>query len=258
MTTAQIVLLILGIAIVIVSFFVVDRDAERDSDISLYNQPLQEITEDDLRVMKSQIHSISEEEIMKSLEETKDALSKLSNETIMSIHEFSDQVLAKIDHNNEEVVFLYNMLTTKEEEYKILYSKMELARKENKELLDRLTDSRLTKTMNETTITTHKNEKIEKEDDFSDTSLNGLENTLEDHKKSFDTQELWKIFDLDEGIEPEKEIIQNKIKMTQNKNEAILKLYKQKKSVLEISRELGIGQGEVKLVIDLYGKKANV
>lgn len=258
MTTAQIVLLILGIAIVIVSFFVVDRDAERDSDISLYNQPLQEITEDDLRVMKNQIHSISEEEIMKSLEETKDALSKLSNETIMSIHEFSDQVLAKIDHNNEEVVFLYNMLTTKEEEYKKLYSKMELARKENKELLDRLTDSRLTKTMNETTITTHKNEKIEKEDDFSDTSLNGLENTLEDHKKSFDTQELWKIFDLDEGIEPEKEIIQNKIKMTQNKNEAILKLYKQKKSVLEISRELGIGQGEVKLVIDLYGKKANV
>ena len=35
--------------------------------------------------------------------------------------------------------------------------------------------------------------------------------------------------------------------------EKILELYKSGKSVREISRELGMGQGEVKLVIDLYG-----
>ena len=35
--------------------------------------------------------------------------------------------------------------------------------------------------------------------------------------------------------------------------EKILALYKEGKSVRDISRELGMGQGEVKLVIDLYG-----
>ena len=35
--------------------------------------------------------------------------------------------------------------------------------------------------------------------------------------------------------------------------EKILELYKSGKSIREISRELGMGQGEVKLVIDLYG-----
>ena len=35
--------------------------------------------------------------------------------------------------------------------------------------------------------------------------------------------------------------------------EKILELYKNGKSIRDISRELGMGQGEVKLVIDLYG-----
>ncbi|MFW5632516.1 MAG: DUF6115 domain-containing protein [Acetivibrio ethanolgignens] len=37
-----------------------------------------------------------------------------------------------------------------------------------------------------------------------------------------------------------------------NQNEQILRLYEAGKSILEISRELGLGQGEVKLVIDLF------
>ena len=35
--------------------------------------------------------------------------------------------------------------------------------------------------------------------------------------------------------------------------EKILELYKNGKSIRDISRELGMGQGEVKLVVDLYG-----
>lgn len=40
--------------------------------------------------------------------------------------------------------------------------------------------------------------------------------------------------------------------MEGNQNEKILKLSEEGKSVLEISKELGLGQGEVKLVIDLF------
>lgn len=228
MTTAQIVLLILGLVIVIISFFVVDRNEERSSDIPLRNLHSNEITEDDIRGMKSQIQSISEEEIAKSLELTKDELSKLSNETIMSVHEYSDQVLAKIDHNNEEVVFLYNMLTTKEEELKQLFTKIDSARRESKEYLERLEELKNNGVMNE----------VSKKVDQIDIN--------EKNNNSLDMKELWTEFDIEDDDVSLDETIQNR-------NEAILKLHRQKKSVLEISRQLGIGQGEVKLVIGLYG-----
>ena len=37
-----------------------------------------------------------------------------------------------------------------------------------------------------------------------------------------------------------------------NKNEMILKLHREGKSNVEVARELGLGMGEVKLVIDLF------
>jgi len=37
-----------------------------------------------------------------------------------------------------------------------------------------------------------------------------------------------------------------------NNNERILKLYREGRTVLEIAKELGLGTGEVKLVIDLF------
>ena len=42
-----------------------------------------------------------------------------------------------------------------------------------------------------------------------------------------------------------------------NVNEKIKELHKQGKSVLEISKQLNIGQGEVKLVLALYGGITN-
>ncbi len=43
--------------------------------------------------------------------------------------------------------------------------------------------------------------------------------------------------------------------ISDNKNNQILKLHKQGKSVVEISKELNVGQGEVKLTLALYGGK---
>ena len=39
------------------------------------------------------------------------------------------------------------------------------------------------------------------------------------------------------------------------RQEKILALYAENKSVREISKQLSMGQGAVKLIIDLYGKK---
>ena len=37
-------------------------------------------------------------------------------------------------------------------------------------------------------------------------------------------------------------------------NDKILKMHSEGKSVMEISKELGMGQGEVQLILGLYGK----
>ena len=41
----------------------------------------------------------------------------------------------------------------------------------------------------------------------------------------------------------------------QNHNDEIIALYKKGRSVLDISRMLSLGQGEVKFVIDLYNAR---
>ena len=38
-----------------------------------------------------------------------------------------------------------------------------------------------------------------------------------------------------------------------SRNEEIISLYRQGRSVMEISKLLGMGQGEVRLIINLYG-----
>ncbi len=214
MTTTQIILLILGIAILIISFFVVDRNEELENEVSL-DFPSKQMTEEEMLSIKHQIRQLAEEEIAIGIENTKETLSKLSNETIMAVHDYSEQVLAKIEHNNDEVVFLYSMLTNKEEEYKKLYSKMDTIQKDNSyQAYEQMTRDPM-ETLNET-----------------------KELVLNPNKeKEQSSKELDKVEDEVRG-----------------KTEAILKLHNQNYSVLDISKKLGIGQGEVQLVIGIYGK----
>lgn len=214
MTTAQIILLILGIAILITSFFVMDRNEELENEVTL-NFPSKQMTEEEMLLRKHQIMQLTEEEIENNIEKTKETLSKLSNETIMAVHDYSEQVLAKIEHNNDEVVFLYSMLTNKEEEYKKLYNNMDNT---NKDSSYQEYDQKIRvpkKTLDET----------------EDVMLNPIVN------KEQSSNEMEKVED-----------------EARYKTEAILKLYNQNYSVLDISKKLGVGQGEVQLVIGIYGK----
>ncbi|HHX12254.1 MAG TPA: hypothetical protein GX731_05490, partial [Clostridiales bacterium] len=134
---------------------------------------------------------------------TEDDLSKLSNEKIIAVSEFSDQILEKINRNHEEVVFLYKMLNDKEKELK--------------------------ETVKEASIVQRFSE--EHKDDTVETKIIEKDNT----HPSFTSKE----YDMSD-------------QETVNNNDEILALYSQGKSIIEISRLLDLGQGEVKLVIDLY------
>lgn len=164
--------------------------------------------------VKEQINKMIKEEIDAAMVKTEDRLDKISNEKIMAVSEYSDQVLEKIDQNHGEAVFLYNMLNEKEDSIKKLIG--------NKNSEKRI------RTDNERTA---RDKNIEK-------PLERLKNA---QGKTKDTQGKTVY------AEEEKAALKNQ----KLKNDQILKLYSEGKSIIEIAKILEIGQEEIKLVIGL-------
>ena len=66
----------------------------------------------------------------------------MTNEKILAINEFGEQLLTKIESSHEEVVFLYDMMMKKEEEMKSTLNRMEVLRKENQTFIDKIMELR--------------------------------------------------------------------------------------------------------------------
>lgn len=198
MEPLEIVLVVLGIVIIIVSFFLVSSkkeisESELGKELSLDQVFSKEEIEDFNKGIINGLNVARED----TLNMTEDELSKLSNEKIIAVSEFSDQVLEKINRNHEEVVFLYKMLNDKGKEIKETVKEASVVQKLSEE---------------------------QKDDAVAHPSFTSMEYDISDQA----------VF---------------------NNNDEILALYSQGKSVVEISKLLDLGQGEVKLVIDLYHKK---
>ena len=198
LTAIEIIVLIIGFLAVCISFFVGNNaKTEQISHVDVPNETKEQL--------KREMSEYLEEKKEQTISETEEYLNRKSNEKIMEFDEFSSQILEKIDRNHQEVVFMYQMLSDKEEQLK--------------------------------------------------------EHLNHTHKKK-ETQAA--------GIEKKKEAVQKKMSEKEKKadkkpensknekndlNAQMLALYKQGKSILEISKMLHVGQGEVQLIVSLYGGK---
>ena len=75
--------------------------------------------QDQMEQLRHKIEQFNEEITRKQeekLEDTSEKMNTISNEKIMGISEYSDQVIDKIEKNHAEVVFLYDMLNEKQAE----------------------------------------------------------------------------------------------------------------------------------------------
>src|SRR5690554_1784275 len=94
-------MLIIGIFVIILSCFVVDRGGNKSSTESEAADRENQITQKELDSFKSKqseiLSSVSEDTIAR----TDEYLSRLSNEKIMAVTEYSDQILEKITKNHE-------------------------------------------------------------------------------------------------------------------------------------------------------------
>ena len=110
MTTLEILLLILGAVIFIASFIVPESKSELDAaDKQLTQEKLQELLQEEMKNVRSQVADAVDETVHYSMEKTERGLERLTNEKMTAVSEYAQTVLEDIHKNHEEVMFLYDM-----------------------------------------------------------------------------------------------------------------------------------------------------
>lgn len=225
----EIVLLIVGFACVCISFFVA-RNKQDESVEDGEGRASAVWTEKEEQMIRDRVNDILEERQNELVDSTEDKMNRLCNDKIMAVDEFSRQILEKIENNHQEVVFMYNMLNEKEKDVKKVV--IEPVRKEVPKAEPIVVQAQQTK------------EKATQAEPI-------VKSGAKQEPTALEKMQMKK----EESIKVASPVKEEPVADTDDVNAKIRKMYKEGKSVLEISKELNIGQGEVKLIIALYGGK---
>lgn len=173
------------------------------------------------------------------VEATEVRIEKILNEKILAVGNYSDNVMSDINKSHDEVMFLYGMLSDKEKEIK-------------KAVID---VENLKKSIKQNVIVPPQPEEPETEE----TNADRIEpEEKQDNKKEDipEEKEETKEFKITvDNVAPKSSAVAMSAKEARkksNNNEKILELYKKGRTSIEIAKELKLGIGEVRLVIDLY------
>lgn len=248
MEMMEIILLIVG-AVVFVASFLLPADkksADVEADNEAAKEEIQNLVAEQMKEIKSQVDDTVEEAVQYAMEKTERSLERISNEKIMAVNEYSDTVLTEIHKNHQEVMFLYDMLNDKHTALKNTASRVEKTAKEAQtiakeaEAVSKVAEEATRKaeqalpvfhSLHPETILPYEEEAKEKP------KRKTVRKTKEKPERQTEAVS-------DETVEYEE------IKF--NNNETILALHKLGKSKVDIAKELGLGVGEVSLVIDLF------
>lgn len=225
MDIMEIILLIAGGVVFTASFFIPDKKAAEVD--------VKELSEDEIRAVISREVASAKSRIEDLTEKTERTLEKLSNEKILAVEEYSDTVLAQIHKNHEEAVFLYDMLNNKHTSLKSSLGEVSRTVKEAREAaaaFGKQNPKEEVKPAAAQEPEAEKNRGIKK---ASAPEVSGPALPEAGIHKG--------LLSMKDGEEE-----------SHNNNDKILVLYRQGKSATAIAKELGLGVGEVKLVIGLF------
>lgn len=276
MTTMEIVLLVIGLIAFVISFLIPDKVSESEGE-SLTRDEIRNIVYDEYENTKTRLEDITEETVTYSVEKAERALDRITNEKMLALGEYSDSIMSQISTNHQETVFLHDMLNNNKNDLTVLLGQAvkdskeasEAAREaasisnkaldESKKAIDNATNAKESAVVAEDKMIAARkaieggNEPVEappvkkkttrkRTTSKSKTSKNAVPVDDNDNIIIENDGQISLRFDVDE--EPKA-----------NNNAKVLKLHKQGKSNVAIAKELGLGVGEVKLVIDLFDKK---
>ena len=274
----EIIIGVLGIALLVAGYLIPARKEEEESVETFSRDQVQEMVSQEVETVRSRIDGIVDETVQYAIEKAERGMDRLSDEKMIAVSEYSDSVLEQIGKNHEEVVFLYDMLNDKHENLKETVAEATRTANEVDEKVKAAEENLapiVEKIENTIEVASHipeappaavaeepepapvrqrskpvpivKNETILPvmvPDDNENEDPN--DDYLEDEWEDFD--------DTDDDNEPEGPELSfsSRSPGSRNSNDRILELHKEGKSNMAIAKELGLGIGEVKLVIDLF------
>ncbi len=230
MTMLEIVLLLIGIICIAVSFmFSVKLDGPEKTQST--GTKLSDNQKEDIRRQITSVFNEQTVRITQTVEDrTRDELERLSNQKIKEFAEYSDTVLGEINKSHNEVMFLYDMLNEK-----------------SKEVHNNIRDMQKAADKQKASIGVERGFHAVKDNTDPD------KNHMEEAALLYNA-EISAAVDVNKAVSvsQDENIQAGGIEAGDSKRDNVLKLYKQGKSVIEIAKTLGIGVGEVRLVIDLF------
>ena len=226
MEITEFILIIVGVVFLIGSFFVKDKLSSKDIDkmAQLSEAELKVIVERQLKNADNKVEEALEGIIEESQRVTKRSLEKETNDKIMAISEYSDTVMESMNKTHNEIMFLYSMLNDKHKDLTDLAGELQ-------EFSDNI-----------------KNTEIETSRVIE--SVDEIEHKVEEARPL--EQHEFLAASIEKTFTAEKSFSKNSLNSFNNHNAHILRLHGEGVSDVDIAKELGLGLGEVKLVIGLY------
>ncbi len=266
MTGLEVVLLLIGLIVIVASFVF---SSGKDGETSNSKAELTDKQKDDI---KKQILTVFDEQMEDVKERIELNLDKISAQKMNEMNEYSETILGEINKNHNEVMFLYDMLNEKKKEINITVRDINAAKKEIEEVvkLDSaataeessdvgfMASEAIMKSEKKTAAKTPGKKVLDQLDAAAETVSDGVaadETAVEDKPKKKTPTARTAAKRTRTAVKKETVREDNKDPKefeTGNNNEKILRLNAQGKSNVEIAKELGLGIGEVKLVIDLF------
>lgn len=250
MTGVEWILLLIGSVFMIGSFFITEKlsPSELNHIAELSESELRKIIDRGLNNAGTKIENAIDEQLANSVEKVDRALEKETNEKIMAISEYSDTVLETMNKTHNEIMFLYSMLNDKHTEVTGMTSDLQRLAADIRSLeetMQNMTTQSVPQPVSVTQATqaaqmvqmrqaaqvkrAQQAKELKAQEESAQTA-GAQENTVEVEKKE----------------EPVQESEQNHV------NQQILAMHKEGLTDIQIARKLGMGIGEVRLVIGLY------
>ena len=250
MTIIEIVLLVAGMGFILASFWVAEKlspdELQHISELS--KEEMGVMLENELEKSKQRVTKIVEDTIDASKDRTERALEKQTNEKIMAINEYSDTVIEKMNKTHNEIMFLYSMLNDKHTELTDFTSSLTQQLSDLKRQEEEMTNGFIEQLKNQ----------IGQQAQIQKTAASATAPAKEpsgsnlpvpaspvqkEGAKDDDTAKEAASADASKPQEEEKEV---------NVKDEIIRLYEQGRDSVAIAKNLGLGVGEVRLILGLY------
>ena len=253
MELTEILLILLGIVAFAGSFIIPENMTKNDSqEIRIPEEKIMELLQNEVKQAVFQIEEKTDETMSASAEKTERYMERICNEKIMAIQEYSDTVLNQINRNHEEAVFLYDMLNNKHVQIKNTAAEISNQVQNVKagieySMHDHSFEIPTEPVFSVTDVKDDMSKSVLNIEDIAE-NINMTDNVISKRKVSVEYEERKESNDSNQQIKNKSESDSD---IGSNKSR-ILKLHQKGITTIEIAKSLGLGIGEVKLIIDLF------